>query len=93
MKAMALWCLAVSLGFTTCGAAAHAQTTGNIGTGRVRVVVSSEERNTVLQEMAPIEFGTQRAPDSTQLPYLSLSAQKFAIQVPARRISASFFNR
>jgi glucosylceramidase len=48
-------------------AGAQAQTPGNSAAGRVRVVESSEERNTVLEEKAAIEFGTVRAPELTIL--------------------------
>jgi glucosylceramidase len=44
---------------------AQAQVPARGSTGRVRVVESSEERNSVLEEKAALEFGTARAPELT----------------------------
>jgi glucosylceramidase len=61
-----VWCgLAVSLSFVCSEQHAHGQTVAGAARTKVRVVESSEERNMVLEEKAPIEFAAQRAPELT----------------------------
>ena len=56
--------LVMSLGLW-CAVGTQAQAPATSTAGRVRVVESSEERNTVLEEKAAIEFGVVQAPELT----------------------------
>jgi glucosylceramidase len=65
MKTIALCSLVMSIGFACLNPALHAQTAKDSVAVRVRVVESSEEPNTVLEEKSPIEFGPHRVPELT----------------------------
>jgi glucosylceramidase len=65
MRKIVLYSMVASFGIW-CATAVQGQTPAS-GATRVRVVESSEQLNTVLEERAAIEFGTARAPELTIL--------------------------
>lgn len=65
MKTTASSSALLALGLAFASPAALGQAAGKGAAGHVRVVESSEERNLVLHEEVPIDFGPQREPELT----------------------------